>query len=286
MLQIFEWIEADFVPSRGLAQPVVERGIEPKFRIAECRDKHRDSLFIGRLQNSPLPLGILRQVRSDGVVQFVGAHHFVVVPRFQHGRHNFFDVIEVLFRLERVVDPVVPLLIKFNIRNFRIRPEVSPPTSLDQTMSHHRARRDNGIHHPSVDQLRDDQPLLGDSHRASKGHHDESVFVQRHGFEHIGRFPQLAPGEGRLRHRTNQAVNGMNFGEIERFQRDQPVFDGIVQITILAFSRVRLFVPVRISMIALFHRQPPSFFFFPTTYSTRWAVRMPCCGVACDSRPE
>ena len=55
----------------------------------------------------------------------------------------------------------------------------------------------------------------------------------------------------------------MNFGEIERFQRDQPVFDGIVQITILAFSRVRLFVPVRISMIALFHRQPPSFFFFP-----------------------
>jgi hypothetical protein len=63
-----------------------------------------------------------------------------------------------------------------------------------------------------------------------------------------------------------------------------------VQITILAFSRVRLFVPMRISMIALFHRQPPSFFFFPTTYSTRWALPMPCCEpgrtFARDSRPE
>ncbi len=263
MLQIFEGIEADLVPSRGLAQPVVKRRIEAKLRIAECRDKHRHTLFIGRLQNSPLSLRMLRQVRSDGVVQFVRAHHFVVVPSLQHCRHNFFDVIQVLFRLERVVDTVVPLFVEFNVRNFGIGLEVGAPSSLDQTVSHERASGHNGIYYAAVDQLSDDQPLFGDCHGPGQGHHDKSVFIQRHGFEHVGCFPQLASGEGGLRHGTNQAINGMNFREIERFQRDQPVFYGIVQATVFALSRVRLFVPVRISLITLFHRKPPSFFFFP-----------------------
>ena len=180
---------------------------------------------------------MLRQVRADGVVQLVGAHHLVVVPGLEHRRHDFFDVIEVLFRLERVVDAVVALLVKFHVRNFRIGPEVGAPGRLDQTVSHQRAGRDNGIHDAAVDQLRDDQPLLGDGHGAGKRHHDESVFVERHGFEYVGRFPQLPAGECRLRHGTHQAINGMNLREIERLQRDQPVFDGIVQITVFAFSR-------------------------------------------------
>src|SRR5579863_8693323 len=52
MLQILKRIEADLVPTRRLPQPVVQRRVEPEFRIAERRHEYRHALLIGRLQNS------------------------------------------------------------------------------------------------------------------------------------------------------------------------------------------------------------------------------------------
>jgi hypothetical protein len=151
---------------------------------------------------------------------------------------------------------------------------VRPAGGFDQAVSHQSSRRDDGIHNASIDQLSDDQPLLGHGHGAGQRHHDEGIFVQRHGFEHVGGFAQLAPGKGGLGHCPHQAVDRRNLAQVEWFEWDQPVFDGIMQITILALSacsvRLRLRGMIfRIAMIALFHDEPPSKLpFSPTRYST------------------
>ena len=145
VFQIFERIEADLMPACRLAQTVIQRRIETDFGIAERGHKHRDSVLIGRLQNAPLILALLGQIRSDSVVQLVGAHDFVVVPGFENGRHDFFDVIEILLGLERVVDAVIARSIEFLVGNLRIGAEMRPAGGLHQTMGHQSARGDDRV---------------------------------------------------------------------------------------------------------------------------------------------
>ena len=112
----------------------------------------------------------------------MGTHHFLRVPARKHRAHNAFHVVEVLLGLERVVDAVVSRLVKFFIAQFRIMPEVGAPGSLDQAMRHQRTRRDDRVHDSPIDQLRDDQTLLGNGHGAGQGHHHETVLIARHRF--------------------------------------------------------------------------------------------------------
>jgi hypothetical protein len=51
----------------------------------------------------------------------------------------------------------------------------------------------------------------------------------------------------------------MDLRKVQWLKRDQPILDWIVQATVFALARARLLLTtVRISMIALFHRKPPS----------------------------
>jgi len=68
VLEVFEGIEANFVPAGGFAQPIVESCIQTQFLIAERGHENRHTHLMRRLQNSPLLAGMLRQECADGVV--------------------------------------------------------------------------------------------------------------------------------------------------------------------------------------------------------------------------
>ncbi len=99
------------------------------------------------------------------------------------------------------------------------------------------------------------ESLLGYGHGAGEGHDHKTVFVARHGFQNVGGLAQLPAGKGGLGHGPHQVVDGMNFAQIERLQRDQPVCDWIVQMALAS----------RAVMIVMFHFAPP----FAKHYFTR-----------------
>ncbi len=59
MLQILEGIKPDLVPSGRLAKTVVQSCVQSQFRVAEGGYENWHALFVGGLQDSPLPLGVL-----------------------------------------------------------------------------------------------------------------------------------------------------------------------------------------------------------------------------------
>ena len=75
-------------------------------------------------------------MRSNCVIQFVGAQHLAVIPSFQYMGHHFFDVVQVLLRLQRVVDAVVALLVKLGVGNVGVVAEMCAPRGLDQAVRH------------------------------------------------------------------------------------------------------------------------------------------------------
>ena len=77
-----------------------------------------------------------------------------------------------------------------------------------------------------------------------EGHHDKSVFVERHGFEDVGGLAQLATGEGGLGHCAHQAVDRMDLAQVEGLERNQAVFDGIVQMAVFALTAWRISLPL------------------------------------------
>src|SRR4029450_6383257 len=101
------------------------------------------------------------------------------------------------------------------------------------------------------------------SHRARKGHHDKTIFIASHRLQNIRSLSELAAGKSCFRHRADKVVDGFDLGEIERLERNQAVFDRIVEFAInpgtVTMSAVPLlFVMAVPVMIALFQDAPPS----------------------------
>ena len=117
------------------------------------------------------------------------------------------------------------------------------PGGLDQPVRHQRAGGDDGVDDAAIDQFGDDQPLLGDGHRARKGHYDEAFFVARHRFQHVGAFAHLAAGKSGVAHGPHQVIHGVDLRQIQRLQRYQLVRNRIVQLAINSFA-VRLVLVV------------------------------------------
>jgi hypothetical protein len=81
--------------------------------------------------------------------------------------------------------------------------------------------------------------LFGYSHGAREGHDDETFLVTGHGFEHVGSFAKLASSEGGVRHGAYEVVYGRDLAQVERFERDEAIGNGIVK---FALDACALFV--------------------------------------------
>ena len=90
------------------------------------------------------------------MVELVGAHHFGVVPVFEHFCHHALDVVEVLLRLQGVVNAVVTLLIKLSVWNIWVVAEMGAAGGFDQSVRHERARRNDSVDDTALNQFGDD----------------------------------------------------------------------------------------------------------------------------------
>ena len=111
-----------------------------------------------------------------------------------------------------------------------------PPHAFHQAVRHQRAGGDHGLHHAVINEVGDDQSLLGHRHGAGQRHHHETIFVARHGFQHLSALAHLPSGKRGVAHGTDQVIHGAGLRQIERLQRNQFVGNGIVQYAIQAFA--------------------------------------------------
>src|SRR5262245_42543210 len=71
VLQVFERVETDLVPTGAFTHAIVQRNIQAQFGICECRHEDRHTLLICRLQNPALLFRAPRQERPDLMIQLV-----------------------------------------------------------------------------------------------------------------------------------------------------------------------------------------------------------------------
>ena len=141
------------------------------------------------------------------LVELVGAQYLVGVPFRQDPEHDLFHIVQVGLRLQRVVHAVVPLPVELFVGDFRVVAEMGATGGFDQPVRHQGPRGNDCVHDAAIDQLRDDQSLLGHRHGAGERHYFEAVLVAGHRFQHVGRLAQLPPGKRRFGHASHQVVN-------------------------------------------------------------------------------
>ena len=146
-------------------------------------------------------------------------------------------MIEVLLRLQRVVHAVVAGLVEFHVIHPWVVAVMLATRGLDQAMGHERASGDDGIDDALINEIADDEPLLGHGHGPGQGHDHEAIFVARHGFQHIGCFTKLAAGKGGIGHASNQVIGSLNLPEVEGEDRRELIFGGVVQFAVDSDAR-------------------------------------------------
>ncbi len=169
---------------------------------------------------------------ADLLIEPPGTHGLNGIPVPEDFFHHQLNVVKVLLRLQRVVDAVVARFVKLNVIHARIVAIVLAAGCFHQSVRHERAGGDNGVDQSAVNQIADDQPLLGDCHRPGQGHHHKAVFVARHGFQHVNSLAELAPGKRRIGHAAHQRADGPGFGQVERKNRRQLVLHWVVQLAV------------------------------------------------------
>ena len=102
-------------------------------------------------------------------------------------------------------------------------------SGFDEAVSHERAGGDDSFDDAGFDEIAEDQTHFADGESAGEGHDDETILIAGHGFEDVGSIADLPRGVGGVAHGADEIVDCFNFGEIERKDRAELVFDGIVK---------------------------------------------------------
>src|SRR5208282_131091 len=152
VLQVLKGIEAKTRLPLLIALAIGQGIIEAQLGIGERGHKYWNIFTVGGLENAALLLP-LRQMRSDGAVQLVRAHHFIRIPAAKYGCHHTLHVVEVLLRFERVVDAVVSSLVEFLVAELGIMTEMRAPGRFDQAVRHQRSGGNDGVDNAAIDQL-------------------------------------------------------------------------------------------------------------------------------------
>jgi hypothetical protein len=227
--EVFEGIEAE---NRTLFFPagvLIESEVEAEFGIGESGNKHRDVVVESGLEDAAA-LGVFCEEFADAPVKFPTADDFAGIPFVEDAVDDLFDVIEIGFGLEGVVDPVVSGEKEFLVVHFGgIVAEVRAARGFDEAVSHESAGGDDGFDDSGLDEIAEDEAHLADGESTGESHDDEAILVAGHGFEDVGGVTDLAGSVGGVAHGAYQIVDGFDFGEIKRVDGAELVFDGIVE---------------------------------------------------------
>jgi hypothetical protein len=227
--EVFEGIETENRALFFLAGVLIEGEVEAEFGIGESRDKDGDVAFESGLEDAAA-LGIFCEEFADAPVKFPTADDFAGIPFVEDAIDDFFDVIEIGFGLEGVVDAVVAGEKEFLVVHFGgIVAEVRAARGFDEAVSHESAGGDDGFDDAGLDEVAEDEAHLADGESAGESHDDETILVAGHGLEDVGGVTDLAGSVGGVAHGADKIIDGFDFGEIERVNGAELVFDGIVE---------------------------------------------------------
>ena len=146
--------------------------------------------------------------------------------------HHALHVIEILLGLERVVDAVIASFVKFFVAQVGIVAEMRAPGRFDQSMRHQSAGRDNGIHDAAIDQLGDDQALLGTVMAPASVITMKASLSRAMASSTSAASPSWRPVNAVLDIARTRSSIGVNLLEIERLERNQAVRYRIVQLAL------------------------------------------------------
>ena len=229
LLKILEGIEAKRGTLVSFAGVIIQGEIEAKFGIGEGGNEDGDVVFESGFENAATLGGFLEEF-ADTFVEFPTADDFVGIPLFEDAVNDFFDVIEIGFGLEGIVDAIVAGAKKFVVIHFAgIVAEVGEAGGFDESVSHESAGGDDGFDDAGFDEIAEDETHFADGEGAGEGHDVETILVASHGFEDVGGVTDLASGVGGVAHGADEVVDGFNFGEIEGKDGAEFVFYGIVE---------------------------------------------------------
>src|SRR5882672_644621 len=105
-LEVLKGIEPQQRSLVSLPGDLVQREVDAQLRIAERRDEYRNIVLVRGLQNSP-PRHRLVKILADAPVNFPAANDVLGIPLIENFVHDLFDVVEIDFRLQRIVNAVV-----------------------------------------------------------------------------------------------------------------------------------------------------------------------------------
>src|SRR5215469_12964524 len=104
--EVFEGIEAQYRALGLLPRVLIQREIEPKLGIGESGDKNRNIMFERGFEYAAA-LGVLCEEFTDALVELVTADHIRRIPLLENAVDDCFNMIEIGFGLERIIDAVV-----------------------------------------------------------------------------------------------------------------------------------------------------------------------------------
>ena len=114
IIEVKKWIVAQLRLAFSGAHPIIQRYIQPHLGIGKRRNKDWNILLICRFQNSA-SFGVVLQVVAYCAVQLPRTHNLLRVPLAQHFFHHQFNMVQVLLRLQCVIDAVIARLIQLNV---------------------------------------------------------------------------------------------------------------------------------------------------------------------------
>ncbi len=112
LLKIFEGIEAKSGTLVAFASVIIQGEVEAEFGIGESGNEYGNIVFESGFENAAA-LGNFLEEFADTFVELPTANGFVGIPLFEDAVNDFFDVIEIGFGLERIVDAIVAGAEKF-----------------------------------------------------------------------------------------------------------------------------------------------------------------------------
>ncbi len=112
----------------------------------------------------PRPFACCCKYSPMRAIQLPTANRFFGIPALQNVIHHYFYGIQIHFRLERIVNSVVPREEKLVVSHFFVVTKMRAAGSFHQAVSHQRAGGNNRFHDAGLNQVAKNQAHLANGH--------------------------------------------------------------------------------------------------------------------------
>ncbi len=114
--------------------------------------------------------------------------------------HNNFDIVEIGFHFNRIINAIVAFGIEFRIRYPIGLAVVDQTDGFREAMRNESPRGNHDVDHAKIDHTAKERAHLGHRHGTGQGRDDHAIRVMRHGLQDFKCFAELTAAKGGLSH--------------------------------------------------------------------------------------